>query len=148
MKNWSAMLALPLCMALAGCMSTGGGTSSAVGAFAGGGTGQASTSSSILDAMAGGLIATGEIGGSLAASDRRDALEAEYRALEYTPAGEPVGWGTRLGRQYGEVIAGSPYRVGSQDCRQYTHTLFIGGEIEESRGTACREPDGRWIVLI
>ena len=34
-----------------------------------------------------------------------------------------------------------PYRVGSQDCRQYTHTVTIDGARQTARGTACRNPD-------
>lgn len=100
----------------------------------------------IVDAMAGGLIG-GALGASLDQRDRRRALEAEYRALEYTPAGQAVGWGREGGRRHGEVVAGSPYRVGSQDCRQYAHTVHIGGQARTARGAACRNPDGSWTPL-
>ena len=53
--------------------------------------------------------------------------------------------GDRLGR-YGEVVAAQPYRVGSQDCRQYTQTVFTGGS-RTARGTACRNADGSWTPL-
>ncbi|TAN00393.1 MAG: hypothetical protein EPN45_14485, partial [Rhizobiaceae bacterium] len=47
--------------------------------------------STILQEMNGGLI-RGPIGAGLSRRDRRSALEAEYKALEYTPSGQPVPW--------------------------------------------------------
>ncbi len=94
----------------------------------------------IISAMDGGLIG-GAIGSNLRESDRREALQAEYRALEYTPAGKPVDW-QGAGGVSGSVTAAQPYRVGSQDCRQYTHAVSNGGRNQTARGTACRNPDG------
>lgn len=99
----------------------------------------------IIGAMAGGLIG-GRIGSGLDAQDRRKALEAEYRALEYTGSGQPVTWKGGANRT-GEVVAAQPYSVGSQNCRQYTHTIFTGLEPQSVRGTACRNPDGSWTPL-
>jgi surface antigen len=128
---------------LAGCASTGGaGLGISKNAFSGS---TRPVSAAIVDAMAGGLIARTP-GLSLDRGERRRALEAEYRALEYTSAGEPVAWGRASGRR-GEVVAGSPYRVGSQDCRQYTHTVITGANPLITRGTACRNQDGSWTVL-
>ena len=103
-------------------------------------------SASIVEAMAGGLIG-GELGQNLDSRERRRALEAEYRALEHTPAGQAVAWGRPDGGRSGEVVAGSPYRVGSQDCRQYAHTVRIDGRAQTARGTACRNADGSWTPL-
>ena len=36
--------------------------------------------------------------------------------------------GQNQGGRYGEVVAASPYRVGSQDCRQYAQTVYTGGQ--------------------
>lgn len=99
----------------------------------------------ILRNMAGGLIG-GSIGSSLSERERRTALEAEYRALEYTPSGQAVAWTGDAGHA-GEVVAAQPYRVGSQDCRQYTHKVTIGGQTSQARGTACRNADGSWTPL-
>lgn len=75
------------------------------------------------------------------------ALQAEYQALEYVPAGEKVAWGEPGDRFTGEVAASQPYRVGSQDCRPYTHTVFSQGQPVTGRGTACRNADGSWTPL-
>lgn len=100
----------------------------------------------IISSMNGGLIG-GAVGSGLDERDRRAALEAEYRALEYTPSGQRVTWrGERSGAS-GEVAAAQPYRVGSQDCRQYTHTVYSRGGQKSARGTACRNPNGSWTPL-
>lgn len=135
-----------LAMALAGCSTTDvTGQGPSAQAFAQNQSARP-VSASIVDAMAGGLIG-GTLGANLDTRERRRALEAEYRALEYTPAGQAVAWGRSGGARSGEVVAGSPYRVGSQNCRQYTHTVQIGGRSQTARGTACRNADGSWTPL-
>ncbi|WP_187970214.1 hypothetical protein [Aquibium microcysteis] len=104
------------------------------------------TADSIIAAMKGGLIG-GPLGASLSSRDRRRALEAEYRALEYTAPGTPVAWRSEDGRISGRVVAAQPYRVGSQDCRQYSHSVGAGAEENDARGTACRSPNGSWTPL-
>lgn len=94
-----------------------------------------------------GLLASG-VGSSLGERDRRRALEAEYRALEYMQGGQTVAWTGTRGNLRGEVVAYQPYRVGSQDCRQYVHTVHAGGEPMVVRGTACRNPDGSWSPVV
>jgi surface antigen len=97
----------------------------------------------IVAAMRGGLIA--EVASDLGERDRRRALEAEYRALEHTPVGQAVAWnGSGVS---GEVVAAAPYRVGSQDCRQYVHRVQTGAGVQTARGTACRNADGSWTPL-
>jgi surface antigen len=138
-----------LAVMLSGCMVGQSGTSSrtAVGAFAGSSavSGEA-RASALLEALNGGLIA-GEIGTDLRSGDRRMALAAEYQALEYASVGQPVSWRGANDRTTGEVTAAAPYRVGSQDCRQYVHTVRVGETTKTARGTACREEDGRWALL-
>lgn len=152
--SWKIAAAV-MALALSACSTTGsGGTGSSVQAFAEPSrSSQSATQSAsqpvgaaIVEAMGGGLI--GSVGQDLDARDRRRALEAEYRALEYMPAGQAASWGDRGRRRHGEVVAGSPYRVGSQDCRQYSHTVNAGGRSQTARGTACRNADGSWTPLV
>lgn len=80
------------------------------------------------------------------ASDKQRALEAEYRALEASPGGQPVSWsGDGI---KGEVVAAAPFQVGAQNCRQYTHSIAANGRDVKVRGTACRNADGSWTPLI
>lgn len=95
--------------------------------------------------VGGGLI-SGGIGAGLDRREKRQALEAEYTALETAPAGVPVSWGSQ-GEASGQVIAAQPYSVGSQNCRQYTQTVGADNSARTAKGTACRNADGSWTVL-
>ncbi|MER9265696.1 hypothetical protein NKI63_14115 [Mesorhizobium sp. M0410] len=106
----------------------------------------AKVATTIISAMGGGLVG-GSIGASLSETEKRSALEAEYKALEYTASGQKVAWKSDSSAHRGEVVAAQPYRVGSQDCRQYTHTVFTGTAGATARGTACRNADGSWTPL-
>ncbi|MDI6026505.1 RT0821/Lpp0805 family surface protein [Corticibacterium sp. UT-5YL-CI-8] len=129
-------------LALAGCSTTSG----VVGALTPGAeSAENNVSASIIRSLNGGLIG-GQIGSGLSDSDRRSALAAEYRALEYAQASQLVTWSGSSGRT-GQVVALQPYRVGSQDCRQYTQTVNSTAAVSTARGTACRNPDGSWSLL-
>lgn len=140
-------LLLATALALGGCATGNMSGGAVVGGFAGQPTRPSAqpAGQAIIKAMAGGLIG-GNVGSGLSSSEKVQALEAEYRALEYSPVGQSVIWGNKAGR-YGEVVAAQPYRVGSQDCRQYTHTVNAGSVQNVARGTACRNPDGSWTPL-
>jgi surface antigen len=136
---------------LGGCASSGSAsdasiTSSLVGRFAPGAGPHDRASKSILAAMGEGLVG-GAFTSPLAEGDRVRALEAEYQALEYSPAGKVVAWKGESGDPSGEVIAYQPYRVGSQDCRQYVHKVSHAGQSRSVGGTACRNEDGSWTPL-
>ncbi|CAD7027153.1 membrane protein [Pseudorhizobium endolithicum] len=95
-------------------------------------------------ALQGGMV--GRSGVTVSSSDRSRALEAEYRALEAAAVGQPIQW---TGRGVsGQVTAAAPYQVGSQNCRQYKHTINADGRDVIARGTACRNKDGTWTPLI
>lgn len=134
-------------LAGSGCTTSGLGSGTGIVPSLGGGDNSASggkVATRIINAMDGGLI-SGSIGNGLSDSDRRKALEAEYRALEYGQGGQTVAW--KGEGSSGEVVAAQPYRVGSQDCRQYSQTVFTTGTPLTARGTACRNADGSWTPL-
>lgn len=102
------------------------------------------TSASFIAALGGGVIGR-TAGLSISKADRQRALEAEYRALEVARGGQPVAWeGSGIS---GTVVAAAPYQVGSQNCRQYSHTVTIKGQDSVARGAACRNPNGTWTPL-
>ncbi|MEM9999572.1 MAG: hypothetical protein AAF940_01710 [Pseudomonadota bacterium] len=110
------------------------------------------TEGRLIAALDGGLI--GQISAlSLAPADTRQALSSEYRALEYAAPGELVTWQSGQQALAGQVTASQPYRVGSQDCRQFSHRVFNttpgadGSQPATARGTACRNEDGSWTLL-
>ncbi|MFZ1773465.1 MAG: hypothetical protein WAT78_05855 [Rhizobiaceae bacterium] len=98
----------------------------------------------LIAALGNGLIPP-DLAKSLSAAERNQALQAEYKALEYSPGGEAVGW--KSPRAEGVVTAGQPYQVGSQNCRQYSHAITAKGRQVSQRGSACRNPDGSWTPL-
>lgn len=100
---------------------------------------------SILDELGNGLLGRNAL--QLSADDRRKALEAEYRALEYSDAGKAVQWRAGSNSASGDVVAAQPYQVGSQNCRQYTHNFNINDTPQTVRGTACRNANGSWTPL-
>lgn len=99
----------------------------------------------VLAPMGAGIIGTNAA--QFSAADRRAAIEAEYKALEYAPKGVVVSWKGRSGQTSGEVTAAQPYQVGSQNCRQYNHNFTVDGTPQIVRGTACRNEDGSWSPL-
>jgi surface antigen len=94
-----------------------------------------------------GTLLGADVGRSLPEEDRDRALRAEYEALEYGRAGVPVSWSGRRGTNYGEIVVGSTYEVNRLECREFTHTIYIGGRARVAQGTACRQPDSTWRVL-
>ncbi|MDE1994907.1 MAG: hypothetical protein KGI75_20565 [Rhizobiaceae bacterium] len=131
---------LLVAIALSACSTTGGKTDG--GGFLSS-TPKSTPSTPYIAALEGGII--GRTGIKLSDNDKQRALEAEYRALETAPLGQPVAW---TGKNVsGEVVAAAPYQVGSQNCRQYTHTVTVDGKPTQARGAACRNDDGTWTPL-
>ncbi len=120
-----------------------------VGAVAGGllgnaaGRGGGRAGATIVGAVLGGIVGS-EIGRSMDRQDRILAQQAELAALERGNSGVVVPWRNPDNGRYGEVLPGEPYRRGPQDCRDYTHTVYIDGRPQVMRNTACRNPDGTW----
>jgi surface antigen len=140
-------------LALAGCTGGPQETAGAVAGTAAGavvgsqvGSGSGQVAATAIGALAGGLIGA-EIGRSLDEPDRQMALQAEYQALEFGRAGQPVAWRSAGSGNYGEIVVGPSYEVNRLDCREFTHTVYIGGRARVARGTACRQPDATWRIV-
>jgi surface antigen len=99
-----------------------------------------------LGIVEGGLLGA-DIGRSLSEADRQVAVQAEYEALEYGRAGQRTAWRSPNSGNFGEIVVGPAYEVNKLDCREFTHTVTIGGRARVSRGTACREVDSDWRVV-
>lgn len=136
-------------LVLAGCQGpkqtfgtlAGGATGAVIGSQFGQGSGRIAATA--LGAAVGAMVG-GEIGRQLDEADRRALYDAQYRALEYGNAGTPVAWRNPNSGNYGEVVPGPGYKVNVSDCRDYTSTIYIDGQPQVARGTACRQPDGTW----
>lgn len=136
-----ALCGICLCGLSSACVTTGiGGAPAQVATD----TTNVSAPSELISALDGGLVSRAQ-GSRLSRADRQLALQNEYRALEYTAPGEAVLWqGKSIN---GRIVPSQPYRVGSQDCRQYEHTIVDRSTESVVRGTACRDEDGSWTLL-
>lgn len=124
-----------------GAVPAGANTGVVIDSPVGSGAGQAPVGT-----IEGALTGT-DVGLSLTEDDRKIALQAEYEALEYGRPGLPTRWENRKSGNGGEIKVGQIYQVNRLDCREYTHTVAIGGRNRVVNGTACRQPDGVWRVL-
>ncbi len=145
-RNFHQIFRVPLMLVMALALFSCGTTDSVLElGFTRGNPPDREPETDLLSPLGNGLL--GNSARQLNALDRLKALQAEYRALEYTPGNKIVSWrGTTS--NWGEVKAAQPYRVGSQDCRQYSHSFTVDGLMRISSGTACRNPDGSWVHLM
>ena len=125
------------------------GTGTVVGAVAGGAAGAAIGGDNnriggvAIGAMAGGILGN-LIGAGMDSRDRELAAAAQYRALETGNPGVATTWNNPANQHRGQIVPGKPYQQGNSFCRPYTHTIYVSGEPQTARGTACRGPDGTW----
>lgn len=134
----SAVVSAVSLSVLSGCTTTNRAAGS------GGLLGRSSASSTpYIASLQGGIVARSGV--KFERNDLQRALEAEYKALEAAPGGQPVMWSGDEGK--GQVVAAAPYQVGGQNCRQYTHTITADNRETKVRGTACRNADGSWTPL-
>jgi surface antigen len=155
MPRAHAAVAVFAAFALASCANGPDGgprqeSGTVLGAITGGILG-ASTGNSAGSALAGAVIgatAGGIIGGALGANlderDRQRAYAAEMQALEYGEPGAPIGWRGQSAGRHGTVVPGAYYETRGTRCRAYTHTIYVDGQPQTARSTACRNPDGSW----
>jgi len=83
--------------------------------------------------------------GQMSEKSRLEASGAQFNALQFGRVGAPRNWVGDNG-QAGAVTVGPYVRVNLIDCRDFTHTVTIGGQSFAKSGTACREADGSWTV--
>lgn len=83
--------------------------------------------------------------GRLSAKEQSEAASAQFNALTFGRPGAPRAWSGDRGAS-GQVVVGPYVRVNNIDCRDFTHTVTVGGTPFAKKGTACREADGTWRV--
>lgn len=85
------------------------------------------------------------IGRSLDRADRIYASRAVGHSLEHKPSGDATVWLNPDSGNTGEVMPTRTYQTPTgRYCREYQHTVTVGGNSETAYGTACRQPDGSW----
>lgn len=155
-SRWALVPAVALALPLSACQEYG--TKETIGTLAGAGLG-AWAGSAIDKDGAGGVVAIAagtliggflgnQIGRGLDKADRLEAERAQYQALEYGRSGARTEWVNPDSGNSGWVEAKPAYVADSgQPCREYTHTVIIGGKEQQAYGTACRQADGSWKVV-
>lgn len=94
-------------------------------------------------ALVGGFLGN-QIGARLDEQDRQYNYAASVQALN---SGAPQQWQNPQTGVYGTIQPGPAQMVNNQQCRQYTNTVYIDGQPQTARGTACRNYDGTWQVV-
>lgn len=149
--RWSAMVVMAV--QLAGCSADSGpkeAGGTAVGAVAGGLIGNAiggSAGNRLAGTLIGGAIGAligNRVGAALDDEDKRRAAAAQMQALQSGPSGAPVDWRNPASGRYGNVVPGPVYQNNGAPCRSFTETVYLDGNPQIARGTACRNPDGTW----
>jgi len=82
----------------------------------------------------------------MTAKDSNEANSAQFYALQFGRPGAPRQWAGDKGTT-GSVAVGPYVRVNNLDCRDFTHTVKVGGTDYVKKGTACREQNGNWNVV-
>lgn len=122
-----------------------GGVGGAVaGAQFGKGTGQIAATA--LGTLLGAFVGS-EVGASLDRADATYAHQAGQQAFESAPSGQAIAWNNPDSGHYGTVTPTRTYEATpGQYCREYQQSVTVGGQKQQSYGTACRQPDGSWQV--
>jgi len=113
-----------------------------LGSQIGGGSGKlaATAAGTLLGALAG-----SKLGGYLEGNDQRTATQAEQTAVSQ---GEPIQWTNPETGNRGTIEPTRTYQDQTgQTCREYQHTVYVGGRAEQARGNACQQPDGTWRIV-
>ncbi len=155
MKRLFASL-LVVTMVLFGCAPSMGpkeGTGTLIGAGTGAllgsqiGQGRGTIVAVAIGTLAGALLGQ-DVGRSL---DRADKLFMERNAqysLESTRTNMATTWRNPDTGNYGSITPVETYQTSQgQYCREYFQTVSIGGQLQQAYGTACRQPDGSWMII-
>jgi surface antigen len=100
----------------------------------------------VTNAAFGGMLGP-KLGAALNDEDRRLAYDAQIDALDRGAPGAPVPWRNTASGHYGNIVAGPAYNQKGRECRGFSHTVTVNGDLKTARGTACRTPDGAWAAV-
>lgn len=153
-----ALLAIST-LSLTACMETmsgmgnkqmaGGATGAVLGGLAGSqfGKGNGQLVGVGVGALLGTLLGS-EVGASLDKADLAYAQQATNRAYA-APVGQSISWNNPETGHSGTI---TPTREGVSNttgriCREYTQTIYVGGQKQTGVGQACKNADGSWAIV-
>lgn len=94
-----------------------------------------------------GCESTGGLGTGLSEANHQKMSEVTHSTLESTRTGESVNWRGKDGDVIGTVTPVRTFTSSSgAPCREFQRSLTVGGKTEVQFGTACRRPDGVWVI--
>jgi len=124
---------------LGGVLGAGAGAGIAAAAGAGPGV--------IVASAVGGALVGGMVGKQLDNRDKQLAADAAARAFEQNRPGQASVWNNPESGNSGSVTPTKTYQLANgQYCREYRQQIKVGGEMQETSGTACRQADGTWKI--
>ncbi|MGE5505136.1 MAG: RT0821/Lpp0805 family surface protein [Actinomycetota bacterium] len=95
-----------------------------------------------------GALVGGSVGSSLDRADEMYANRAGQQAFESAPTGRSIAWSNPDSGHSGQIVPTRTFEPQpGQYCREYQQTVMVGGQQQQSFGTACRQPDGSWKVV-
>lgn len=123
---------------------TGAAAGAWIGSNVGGGKGN-------IAAIAAGTLLGGYLGKTVGASlDKADMQyynQTSQSALENSRTGVTSAWNNPDTGNSGTITPTRTYQNPTGgNCREYTQTINIGGQIERGYGTACRDANGSWQI--
>jgi surface antigen len=141
---------------LTACAADGGGQKQAGGAILGGiggavvgsqfGGGTGKLAAVAVGTLLGAFIGS-EVGASLDRADKLAMAQSTQTALETRPTGATETWRNPDSGNYGTITPERTYnKPNGTPCREFTQTVYIGGNPEQAYGTACRQQDGSWKI--
>ncbi len=128
-------------------------TGTVIGALAGGalayGLGQNSSNKELWTVAGIGL--GGMLGNNIGAQlDERDRLlmgQTFQQALEKAPNNTVSQWQNPNTGNSGTITPTVTHTTSNgTPCREFTQTVYIGGQPQQAYGTACRQADGSWRI--
>ncbi|MDA3806723.1 MAG: RT0821/Lpp0805 family surface protein [Thiomicrorhabdus sp.] len=140
---------------LAGCIQNMGqkeGAGTLLGATAGAvlgsnvGKGKGNIAAIAIGTLAGALFGQ-ELGRSLDRADRIAMGQNAQYSLEHTRSNASTSWNNPDSGNSGTLTPTRTYQTSEEQyCREYRQTVVVGGQKQEAYGTACRQPDGSWLI--
>jgi surface antigen len=100
-------------------------------------------------------VATGIIGGALAGghyavltkpSQKMNATNMRT-TLESIPDNAQTQWVNPNTNESGTMTVIRTNNTTFGPCREFTQTIYVGGEAVQGYGTACRQADGSWKII-
>jgi surface antigen len=58
-----------------------------------------------------------------------------------------MAWDNPNSGRHGTIVPGPTYQHHGAKCREFTHMIYIDDRPQIARGVACRNLDGRWMLL-